>query len=908
METTPPEKRTKGISPIWILPVLALVICIWIVYTSFRDAGIPIDVYFEDASGITPGKTQVVIRGIPIGLVTEITPELGNRRVKVSLEMEKSVADQLLEDTLFWVVRPQISTAGIQGLDTLLGGSYIGMQPGRSSISSRRFTGVSSEPPISEDTPGLHLKLRANSLGSIQAGSEVYFHNIAIGSVTNTSLNGLDSSVLINLYIKQEYAHLVHQGSRFCNASGLSLSGKLTNLKVHFESLSSLLKGGIVLYTPEELKNTPQAESGQTFTLYKDLESAQYGINMTLQLASSVDITEGETKVIYRGMVAGFVKKIEINHDDDHTVTANIMLDPRAQTILRSGTKFWIVRPTISTNKIDHLDTLLSGPYITFMPGNGPFKNHFEILPEPPPQRPLRPGSELLLTAENTYNIAKGAPVSYKNKKVGEVLDVELDDTNRNFEILIFIYEPYEKLVKPHSVFWNNGGISINATLSGVSVKTNSLISSIQGGIAFITPERQVEYDESWTGVVFLVHENYERALAVSKNLHPQGLRFQLTSNKEGSIKKGSPIFYKNIEVGKVESLHLSQDSSTLLLDCFIEKKYMDTINTSSRFYSLSGVRAEGNLQGVSLQTGPLETIISGGIGYFTPQPKANKKLPATTVLYQNRQEAENLDKISVFVRFKDCENLQKGSPVKYKGVIIGKVFDLQFAENMDEINVHLLIHKEAESFFRKETLIWLENAKVSFSGVKNLKTILFGSFINIFPGKGGIYHSFTASTSPPHIPAQADNGLNVVLQSRHLGSVKINSPVYYRQVKIGKVIHYTLSENFQHVFIKVNIEDPYTNLIHENSKFWCVSGARIEGGLFSGITVSTASMEALLTGGIAIATPNNEVMGKKVEEGHHFALYDSAEPEWLDWRPDITVIEKEDQKGSLPEPFVPTQ
>ncbi|MEE4243405.1 MAG: MlaD family protein, partial [Desulfopila sp.] len=390
MEPTPVLKKKRRISPIWTLPVIAFCISLWIVYTSYQEAGITVTVYFEDASGITQGKTQVIIRGIPIGTVSGIEPDLDNRRVKTLISMDKSAEKFLSEDARFWIVRPEISAASIQGLDTLLSGSYIGFQPGISSERTTNFVGLSSPPPIPEETPGLHINLRAEELGSIHNGSEVYYRNLTIGSITKHRLSKDSGSVIISLFIKPEYAHLVREGSRFCNASGVTLSGKLTNLQVRVESLASLMKGGIVLHTPKALENTPAAHNGMTFPLYKDLEAAQYGVEMTLQLASSRGITEGETKLIYRGLVAGIVKKIDFNDDEKHTVTAHIMLDPRAERILRQGTQFWLVSPEISLEKVENLDVLLSGSYITFIPGEGSFQDHFEILPAPPPQRPLR--------------------------------------------------------------------------------------------------------------------------------------------------------------------------------------------------------------------------------------------------------------------------------------------------------------------------------------------------------------------------------------------------------------------------------------------------------------------------------------------------------------------------------------
>lgn len=895
MEPIPVFKEKKAISPVWTLPIIALIICAWIVYTSYKNAGIPITVYFEDATGITAGKTQVIARGVPIGTVDKIVPDVGNRRVKASVTIDKSAADMLVEDTLFWIVRPEISAASVEGLDTLFSGSYIGIQPGTSDRQSEEFTGVEEAPPISKDTPGLHIVLRAEELSSIQNGSSIYYRNVAIGSVTSHSLDQENDMIIIEVYIEPEYTHLVKEGSRFWNASGVTIQGKLTNLKVQVESLASLIRGGIVLHTPEQLSDTRPVDNGHVFLLYKDVDAARYGIKMTLQLASSKGITEGETQVVYRGLVAGVVEEIEFSNDQRRSVTAHIMLDPRAERILRETTQFWMVRPEISPERIENLDLLLAGSFITFDPGTGPFRDNFVILPEPPPQRPLRAGTEFILTAEDSYALQRGAPVMFKNKKVGEVLDIEIDQSLHHFTIPVFIYKPYEGLIRADSVFWRDGGVSLEASLHGVEFQANSLAAVLRGGISFLTPEGSKGASGAGkAGMSFPVYSSYTEARKKSSSLQEPGFHFQLITDDPKAYTVGTPIFYKNINVGEVAGLRLSKNNQHVLLDCFIKEIYEDTVNSSSRFYDLSGIAISGGLSGVSMETGSLRSLLEGGLSYFTPKKEAGKSDKPTFPLYGSKAKAKAVDKISIVVKFSDCGDLKEGAPVKYKGVVIGKVAGLRFAENMRDIMVTLLIDRQAAPFFQENTRIWLEQTEISLSGIKNMKNILFGSYISIQPGSGARKRTFVAQSSPPIKPVEKLAGLQLTLQSKHLGSLKIDSPVYYRQIQVGRVTSFRLSETYESVLIFINIEEPYVPIIRENTRFWKASGARVSGGLFSGLSISTESMEALLTGGIALATPENADMGKQVSDYHLFTLHNQAEEEWRDWQPSITLVKKE--------------
>ena len=886
MDARPIVRKKRGISPIWTLPILALIICGWIIFRAYQNAGIEITIYFEDASGITPGKTQVVSRGIPVGIVRDVKPDIDKHRIRTTVKMDKVMDKYLVKDTVFWVVRPELSAARIYGLETILSGSYIGIQTGASTDPAHEFTGLSTPPPVSKTAPGLHLLLKADALRSVQIGSGIYYRNIRIGSVETYHLEDNDN-VLINTYIEPEYSHLVREASRFGNASGLSLSGKLTDIKFHVESVASLIMGGIVLDTPEPLEASPPAKNGQTFVLYKDSDASKYVLPMSLKLASSSGITEGVTKVMYHGMNAGIVENIELNDDAQHSVTAHILLDPRTKIILKQGTVFWIDQPEIGMGGIKNLNTVLEGPYITFEPGEGPFQDHFDIQPTPPAQTPLRPGAKYILTAENTPALSVGAPVLYKNIQVGEIVSVNL--TPKNITVTIFIYQPHEHLLNQNSVFWNSSGIKVDAGLfSGVKVETGSLSSIIQGGIAFISPDMgKKKAIPAKEGQEFTLYDSFSTAVAKVPALQPLGYSFQIKTEDLGPYKVGSPILFKNVTVGEVVGFHFSGKDKDVFMDCFIKDPYQDMISSTSQFFDLSGVQIEGGLSGLTMKTGSLESIISAGIGFITPPGGKRPEPHAVYTLFTSEDSARNADDLKMTIRFSDANELKDGTPLKYKGIPIGKVTGTRFAEDLKTIIAEVSVKKNFLTLFRTSTQVWLVTPSFNLSGVKNLDTITSGPYITLIPGEGQEKREYVALNGEPQvtIPQQ---GLNIVLVNKRLGSLKIHSPVYYRQVKIGEVTGFQLSKSFQNVLINVNISPSYAGIVRENSRFWNASGARIDAGIFSGVTVSTESVEAIVAGGIALATPDNNEMGGKADQGHRFDLYDEADPCWLKWAPYI--------------------
>ncbi len=898
----PTARQSRTISAIWILPIIACCICAWLLYSSYKNAGVEIIIYFQDASGIVPGKTQVMAKGIPIGLVNKVDPDFDNKQIAATVTMNKDVANHLVEDTQFWIVRPQLSASSVQGLETILSGSYIGAQPGTSTALRHEFKGLSSPPPIPANIPGLHLQLRAEVLGSIQVGTGVYYRNVEVGKVQKYQLER-DKNILIDIFIEPQFASLVRQGSRFCNASGIQINGKLPNIKIQIESLASLLRGGILLHTPEQLQETPKVVNNHIFPLFADYESANYGIPMTLTLASGEDIIEGATKVMYRGLEAGFVKEIEINNDQHKTVTAHILLDPRAELILREMTKFWLVKPEISPAGIKNMRLLLSGAHITFQPGTGEFKNHFEILPEPPFQQPLRPGKSFVLLSEEPIQVSTKSPIFYKNIKVGEVVEMEISKSGSSIRTTIFIYQKHLNLLSKKSVFWVHSGLEMEATIQrGFTLSTGPVTKLLQGGISFTSPDKLAKKKNfsPEEGFEYPLYNSYDKAVEATPALQQPGKRIQIVATDASSLSIGAPILHKNIQIGEIEAFRLTDDQKNVLIEAFIYYKFRKIVHKKSRFYNSSGVQISGGLDGIQLQTGSLLSVIAGGIACINLPEGEPVSSAKPYPLFASLEKALHADETEITIFIQSIKGLKQGSAIRYKGIDIGKVHSLTFNKNLDTIIAKASIQHKAIGFFRENSKIWVAQAEINLSGVKNVETLVFGSFLTILPGDGPLETRFTALEDSPNTAISNINGLGIILDTPNLGSLSAGSPVYYRQVQIGKVTGFELSPTFQKVHVFISINNRYSSVVRKNTRFWNISGAKIEGGIFSGLTISTGSIETIMRGGIALATPDNEKTGPAASPGDHFTLYEEADKEWLDWNPDVVLLELEESEELL--------
>ena len=271
--TLTPPKRSR-ISAVWLIPLLAALVAIGIAIDRILHEGPTIDIVFKSAEGVEAGKTDIRYKDVKIGQVTAVELVQDYSKVLVTAKINKNAEGLMVQDAKFWVVQPRITLSGISGLSTLLSGNYIGFEPGKSTKSERRFTGLEVAPVVSTDQPGREFLLTADNLGSVGVGSPLYYRRMQAGQVTAYQLAEDGKSVRIRVFVNAPYDKFVLEDTRFWNASGLNVSVGAGGVDVRTESLVALLIGGIAFETPSDAAPGPRATADQVFVLYKDRTNA----------------------------------------------------------------------------------------------------------------------------------------------------------------------------------------------------------------------------------------------------------------------------------------------------------------------------------------------------------------------------------------------------------------------------------------------------------------------------------------------------------------------------------------------------------------------------------------------------------------------------------------------------------
>ena len=309
----------RGISIVWLIPLVAGAIAIWLGYTTLQQRGPTITITFANAEGLEAGKTKVKYKEVEVGLVDTVTISEDLSRIDVTVSMVKGAEHYLNEDTKFWIVRPRIGAGGVSGLGTLVSGAYVAVDPGKGKP-TRSFTGLEEPPPINSDVAGRRFQLSATKLGSVSRGSPVYYRNIQVGQVLAYKLADDNESLTIDIFVAAPHDRLVRANSRFWNASGFDVSLGAEGVSVSVELLQALLAGGISFDTPAIGQPGEPAAAGTVFPLFDSFASvteSRYTKKLLYEVYfdGSVRGLRPGAPVEFRGMRIGSVTDVRLEID-----------------------------------------------------------------------------------------------------------------------------------------------------------------------------------------------------------------------------------------------------------------------------------------------------------------------------------------------------------------------------------------------------------------------------------------------------------------------------------------------------------------------------------------------------------------------------------------------------------------
>jgi paraquat-inducible protein B len=277
--------------------------------------------------------------------------------------------------------------------------------------------------------------------------------------------------------------------------------------------------------------------------------------------------------------------------------------------------------------------------------------------------------------AEVSFETADGlmagkTEVRCRSVRVGVVKTVKLSEDLKSVMIHLELDSDSENLLRQGTSFW-----VVRPRISTTNIT----------GLGTLITGAYLELDPGPLGGIQVNHyKGLEAPPATNRNI--PGRRLILTADEAGSLAVDSPIYYRGIEVGRIESRKLDMDGQRIAYEAFIQADYANLVKENTRFWNTSGIDISAGADGFKVRTPSFVALVSGGATFGVLEGVEPGKLApdgASFTLFAN-EEAANCSTFNSTMKFvllfdQSVRGLVKGAPLEYRGIAVGRVADISF-------------------------------------------------------------------------------------------------------------------------------------------------------------------------------------------------------------------------------------
>ncbi len=842
-------RKNKRISPFWLLPFIALCIGAILFFQIVQERGKTITITFSNGAGLVADKTPIRYQGLQIGVVKKVNFTDNMQKVKVEANIYSEATEVLKENTKFWLVQPSVSLAGISGLDSLVSGNYITLQPGDGD-SENEFI-AEEQGPIAQVNPGdLLIHLISDDLGSISIGASVYFKKMPVGKIYDYRFNK-ENKVEIDVVIDKAFARFVKKDSRFWNISGINANINASGVNVEVDSLNSVVQGAVSFDSPP---NSPQAVTNSHYTLYSNLQAAKRGIEVEVTIPVTAGLDAGQTTVYYGDEQVGLLSSLSADENNEEILKGTLLIDPNQANLLKTNTRIVLKNRKLDLGDIANPQKFFRGDYFEIIPGSGESKTQFEVIRENELLLKAPNTLVLTLTAPETYGIAEGQSVFYNNIAIGQIVKQHLNVDGVKFEVAIA--SEYRNLIHENTQFVAASNFDVSLGIDGLRFESATPSKWLQGGVRVLAKKGSGAPHSTYP----LYKDISSAETGVTGNLVNPSI--VLHSTNLPSISKGSVVLYRQFEVGKI--INVRPKANNFDIDVYIYPAYQDLLTDKSVFWVESAAQIDITPKGISIQASPVARSLKGAISFDNTGSGKNK------TLYPSELRAKSAGQVITLIT-DDATALSKGMSLRYLGMNVGEVEQIALDQNTNRITAKALINPSYMGMIAKEgTVFKVISPQISAGGIENLDSLL-QPYIDIELGKGPSKTQFNLTqTAQPR--NKYSNGVPFILETSDAMNLTEGSPVLYRGVEVGTVRKFELNSLGDRVLVHIAITPKYQHLVRKNSEFWVSSGYDFNLG-WKGAEFNTGSVQQLLKGGISFSTPSGTIVQPQATANQRFML-----------------------------------
>lgn len=201
------------------------------------------------------------------------------------------------------------------------------------------------------------------------------------------------------------------------------------------------------------------------------------------------------------------------------------------------------------------------------------------------------------------HGLKAGDVVKYRGIEVGQVESIQLSSDLDRVVARVMLDESAEELAREGTRFWV---VRPQLDLSG----PRGLETVVGAHYVNVLPG-DGEPTRSFDGLD-------EPPLAIA---HTEGgLHLRLSTPMAGGLRAGAPVVYRQVPVGHIRGVELSDDALGVHIHAVIDRRYRDWVTSEARFWKTGGATFKAGLfSGISVDVDSMQSLVMGGISMALP-------------------------------------------------------------------------------------------------------------------------------------------------------------------------------------------------------------------------------------------------------------------------------------------------
>jgi len=559
-----------------------------------------INLKFEAANGIAK-DSAIMYKGMEVGKVQEL--HLTEHAIIAKAYLIKQYEYLLTNNSKFNLEEVEVGLDGVKNLSTVVSGNYLSIDYQKGE--PKYFFNIKNS-KIEKSSKDLIITLKAQNLNSISRDSKLYFKNIAIGQVLDYTLSKDFKEVEISVLVEEKYKNLINDKTLFYDMSSKLVELNNLDLDINYSGFKPLINGGISLINISE-KAKFSNKDFKLYNSYKQVEQLKKqttsGFNLTAYFDNSFEIKKDQT-INYKNQEIGFVKSINF---DDKKSKVKLFIYNKYKKYITKNSRFYkksAIKLDASLSgllfEVDNISALLNGSIELDNSSTKSIKE-YEIYSSYDSMK--NASNTILIVFDDVEGLkSEFSKLTYKGVAVGKVTQISLSSKNKVF-VKVQIFKNFEKFAKKGNSFYLK-----KPKISLTEIKNiGSTIMPVEIGVV---TSLQKGFKNSFNGFDSLEDIN---------NID-DGIVLKVESLSPTNINEDAPIYYKNVQIGKVNKINLAFDGTTTLLECLIYDKYKHLVRSNSTFHDISGLKLKFSLfSGTKIEANTFTSILKGGLMVITP-------------------------------------------------------------------------------------------------------------------------------------------------------------------------------------------------------------------------------------------------------------------------------------------------